>query len=515
MGRLMGSGLLMAVSFLDPGNLEADIQAGVNSGFHLLWWFAVCSIVFGMTFQVMAARLGVVTGKDLAQHCGQEYPKAARYVLWFMLELAIVGADIQETVGSAIAVYILSGRTIPLWAGCILISITAFALLLLERLGYRQLESVFAIFIAVEAIAMGVNFAQAQIPALPVLRGLFVPYIPASAASIAVAALGAIVMPYNIYFHSSLVNQRQFDSSTDAHKNLVLTYFRIESFVMLVLAFLVNLFVVCVFAQGFYGKTTEVDMGLESAGDHLGETYGNVYKYVWAVGLLASGQVATIGLTYAGQLVMTGMLGIDVKAGTRMVATRMVALVPTVLLAVAFEATNSFDHVAQMLNVLQSMQLPFALIPAMYMTSQPRIMGPAFVTVPWMRVLSNAVLVAVLGVNLYLLVDLSHSWLPQTALAYTIFGIITSIYHVILLYFLVGPSNVDYVLSWLGLGSGPGLERKSRGSLLRYQKLPSSFDRELAMLSGQESSVDGTESSSLVYESAAGEDGRGVQQEGR
>ncbi len=161
--KFCGSGLLMSVSFLDPGNLEADIQVGVQTGYDLLWWYFICAVLFGFAFQCLAGQLGIVTGEDLAQHCGKRYPWPARILLWVLMEVAIVGADIQETIGSAIAISILSGGMLPLWAGCILISITAFLLLLLDRFGYRQLEAVFAVFIGVEAIALGINFVKAKV----------------------------------------------------------------------------------------------------------------------------------------------------------------------------------------------------------------------------------------------------------------------------------------------------------------------------------------------------------------
>lgn len=438
--HLLGSGLMMSVAYLDPGNLEANIQAGVQSGFRLLWWFALCSLVFGYTFQAMAARLGVVTGQDLAKHCGEEYPRTARVLLWLMMEIAIIGADIQETIGSSIALHILSGEVISLWAGCLIISVSAFILLLLERFGLKQLEAVFAVFIALMGVSLGINFFQAHIPAKKVLTGLLVPTIPRDAWPVAVGALGALVMPYNIYFHSSLVSLKKPNGEAeqhDDHKRTRLFLHNMESIAMLAVAFIINLFVVCVFAQAFYG--TEEVMGLETAGKHLGESYGVAFKYMWAVGLLASGQVGTIGLTYAGQLIMTGMLRLEVLAWQRMVATRLCALVPTLLLAVVFEASHKFDLVAHILNIVQSLQIPFALIPVMHMTSNKAIMGPSFCSGQGLRVFTHCMLLCVMGVNFYMLMGFMATDLPRQPWAIMCFVLLAGGYYSLVLYFFLGP----------------------------------------------------------------------------
>mmetsp|Transcript_11202 Transcript_11202/g.24121 ORF Transcript_11202/g.24121 Transcript_11202/m.24121 type:complete len:597 (+) Transcript_11202:151-1941(+) len=455
--RFCGSGLLMSVAYLDPGNLEADIQVGVQAGYTLLWWYCICSVLFGFAYQCLAGRLGLVTGEDLAQHCGRRYPKGARILLWFLLELAIVGADIQETIGSALAIMILTGGAVPLWAGCILISLTAFGLLLLDRFGFRQLEAVFGVFIAVEAVAMGINFFSAQIPAKDLVVGLVVPKLDSRTLPVAVGALGALVMPYNIFFQSSIVNARPRDADTDDKKRMLLRYMRLENLLMLVLAFLINVFVVCLFAQGFYDPDApdEVELGLESAGDHLAQRFGEAFRVLWAVGLLASGQVATIGLTYAGQLVMTGLLNVKVQAGPRMIATRLVALLPTVTLAVVFEASNTFDQVAQLLNIAQSLLLPFALLPVIHMTASREVMGDKFVSQKWVTAFTAAIAVAVLAVNGYLLFDTMNDMAAAgdgsttAALYYTVFAVMSALYYMTVLYFAIGPDNLPGLCGWV------------------------------------------------------------------
>ncbi|KAL6763561.1 natural resistance-associated macrophage protein-domain-containing protein [Haematococcus lacustris] len=441
--RFIGTGLLASVSYLDPGNLEADIQLGVTSGMSLLWWTLITCMVFAFTFQCIAGRLGLVSGKDLAQHLGERYPKPARILLWVLMEVAIIGADIQETIGSAIALSILTSGRLPLYAGCIVVSVSAFGLLLLDRIGFRQLEAVFFCFIVTEAVAMGINFVQADVPSVDVAKGVFIPRVSKTTMPVAVAVLGALVMPYNIFFQSAIVNARPRDASCDGRKRVLLQYLRVESFLVLALAFVINLFVICVFAHGFYGTDTEV--GLESAGDHLAERYGGVFKTVWAIGLLAAGQVSTIGLTFAGQLVMMGLLNLKVQAGPRMLATRLVALVPTVSLAVVFEASNTFDKVAQMLNVVQSMMLPFALIPVLHVCADKIVMG-TFVSHRYLTAFGALIATVVAAVNGYLLVDFLHTEVENTPGVDAGLAFLIIVYYMVVLYFAIGPDNMGACL---------------------------------------------------------------------
>lgn len=442
-----GSGLLASVAYLDPGNLEADIQLGVASGMSLLWWTAICCLVFGFTFQNLSGRVGLVTGKDLAQHLGQRYNKPARVGLWLLIEIAIIGADIQETIGSAIGIAILSNGKIPLYGGCILVSATAFSLLLLERVGFRWIEMLFAAFLSVEAVCMGINFFQAPIAAVDVAKGVFIPKLSTATVPVAMGALGALVMPYNIYFQSAVVNSRPRDVDTDVKKRTLLAYLRVENFLVLVMAFIINLFIICVFADGFYGVLSEDDVGLESAGDHLGERFGEVFRTLWAIGLLASGQVATIGLTYAGQLVMSGLLNFQVKAGPRMLVTRLVALIPTVTLAVVFEASHTFDSVAQTLNMVQALVLPFALIPVIHVAADKKLLG-AFSSPTWITIFAGAIATVVTAVNGWTLVDFYQTELGTDNAGVTAgFCIFMIAYFSLILYFALGPENVPTLIN--------------------------------------------------------------------
>jgi NRAMP (natural resistance-associated macrophage protein)-like metal ion transporter len=229
-----------------------------------------------------------------------------------MAEVAIIGSDIQEVIGSAIAISLLSNGSIPLWAGVLTTAVTAFILLFVERWGYRALESLFGGLIGIMVVAFAVMYAKAGVPALEVLEGFALPRLPRAAIPQAVALVGSLIMPHNIYLHSALVQTRRLHASSASTKREALTYFGLESAIALFIAVLINLFVIAVFAAGFYGSGAD-DIGLATAGLHLGERFGGFVVYIWALGLLAAGQSSTMTGTYTGQFVMAGFLDLQIN----------------------------------------------------------------------------------------------------------------------------------------------------------------------------------------------------------
>ena len=415
-------------------------------------------------FQCMTARLGVVTGRDLARVAGDAYPKPARIALWLLLEVALVGADIQETIGSAIAISLLTRGAVPLWAGCLLVTASAFVILLLERCGARHLEAVFGALIALQGVSAAINYGQARVPQLEVLRGLFIPSLPRAAVPFAVGALGALVMPHNIYFASALANTRECGpkgvavNARDARTRLILRYARAEAAIVLAGAFAINLFVVCLFAHGFHGTPAADTVGLASAGRYLGDRFGSTFTYLWAVGLLASGQSATISLTYAGQIVMAGLLRFEVAGWKRMLGTRAVALVPTVTIAAVFQAAAeragkgpTFDTMNQTLNVLQALVLPFSLVPLVALTASRTVMPEAFVTPKWLVCLAGTVAALVATIDGYLvinyvteLLESAPSWIHPAGVWVGV-GLALVGYYLLIGYFAIGPARAGRV----------------------------------------------------------------------
>eukprot|EP00116_Pleurobrachia_bachei_P004269 sb/3464531/ len=386
-----GPGFLMSIAYLDPGNVESDLQAGAAAEYKLLWVLLLSTIV-GLLLQRLSARLGVVTGKHLAEVCRDEYPGKARIPLWIMVEIAIIGSDMQEVIGTAIAYLLLSNGRIPLYVGTLITVCDTFLFLLLDKYGLRKLEAFFGFLICVMAISFGTEFAIAAPDASKLALGLVVPWCKGCNMFVikqAVGIVGAVIMPHNLYLHSALVRSRDIDRKRRDKVREANMYYFIESAIALGASFLVNMCVVAVFAQGYFPKTeateeckastwtdmntTEGDINLQSAGVFLGNCYGKIAGVIWALGLLAAGQSSTMTGTYSGQFVMEGFLLLKWPRWLRVLVTRVIAIGPTLSLALISGA--NFSGWNEMLNVLQSLQLPFALIPILTFTGSYRIMG--------------------------------------------------------------------------------------------------------------------------------------------
>ncbi|KAL1170540.1 hypothetical protein V6Z11_A05G220600 [Gossypium hirsutum] len=373
-----GPGFLMSIAFLDPGNLEGDLQAGAIAGYSLLW-LLMWATVMGLLIQLLSARVGVATGRHLAELCREEYPTWARLVLWFMAELALIGADIQEVIGSAIAIQILSNGALPLWAGVLITASDCFVFLFLENYGVRKLEAVFAVLIATMALAFAWMFGDTKPNGKELLIGILVPRLGSKTIRQAVGVVGCVIMPHNVFLHSALVQSRDIDPKKRGRVQEALNYYTIESSVALLVSFMINLFVTTVFAKGFYGTKQANNIGLVNAGQYLEEKYGGglfPILYIWGIGLLAAGQSSTITGTYAGQFIMGGFLNLRLKKWLRALITRSFAIVPTIVVALVFNTSEaSLDILNEWLNVLQSIQIPFALIPLLTLVSKEHVMG--------------------------------------------------------------------------------------------------------------------------------------------
>ncbi|XP_074566172.1 metal transporter Nramp3.2-like [Curcuma longa] len=432
-----GPGFLMSIAFLDPGNLEGDLQAGAVAGFSLLWLLFLATAM-GLLIQMLSARLGVATGRHLAELCREEYPKWAMLALWLMAEVALIGADIQEVIGSAIAIKILSGGVFPLWTGVIITAFDCFIFLFLENYGVRKLEAFFAFLIATMAFSFTWMFGEAKPSGKELLIGLLVPKLSSKTINQAVGIVGCVIMPHNVFLHSALVQSRAIDPNKKSHVQEALRYYTIESTSALIISFLINLFVTTIFAKGFYG-TEEADLiGLENAGNYLQEKYGGLFPilYIWGIGLLAAGQSSTITGTYAGQFIMGGFLNLRLKKWIRSIITRSFAIIPTIFVALFFDTSDSaLDILNQWLNVLQSVQIPFALIPLLTMVSKEQIMG-AFKIGPIYQALTWVVAALLITINSYLLINFSSSGIQGLLLGSIVCAII-ALYMAFIIYLIL------------------------------------------------------------------------------
>uniref|UniRef100_A0A6M2ER03 Metal transporter Nramp2 n=1 Tax=Populus davidiana TaxID=266767 RepID=A0A6M2ER03_9ROSI len=425
-----GPGFLMSIAFLDPGNLEGDLQAGAIAGYSLLW-LLLWATVMGLLIQMLSARVGVATGRHLAELCRDEYSNWARYILWFMAEVALIGADIQEVIGSAIAIQILSNGFLPLWAGVLITASDCFMFLFLENYGVRKLEGVFAVLIATMALSFAWMCGDTKPSGKELLKGILIPRLGSKTIRQAVGVVGCVIMPHNVFLHSALVQSRKIDPQNKARVQEALTYYSIESSVALFVSFMINLFVTTVFAKGFYGTPQASSIGLVNAGQYLEEKYGGglfPILYIWGIGLLAAGQSSTITGTYAGQFIMGGFLNLRLKKWMRALITRSFAIIPTIIVAIIFNTSEaSLDVLNEWLNVLQSMQIPFALIPLLTLVAKEQVMG-VFKIGPVLERLAWTIAVLVILINGYLLIDFFISEVKGL-----LFG------------FLIGSGTVGYV----------------------------------------------------------------------
>ncbi|CAH9077880.1 unnamed protein product [Cuscuta epithymum] len=373
-----GPGLLMSVAFLDPGNLEGDLQAGAIAGYSLLW-LLMWSTIMGLVIQLLSLRLGVATGRHLAELSREEYPYWASILLWFMAEVALIGADIQEVIGSAIAINILSNGFVPIWGGVLITAFDCFIFLFLENYGVRKLEAFFAVLMTTMALSFAWMFIDTRPSGEELMLGLFLPRLSANTIQKAVGVVGCVITPHNVFLYSALVQSRKIDPTKKGKVQEALNYYTIESSTAILVSFTLNLAVTTIFAKGFYGTSRAENIGLVNAGQYLQERYGSgsfPILYIWGVGLLAAGQSSTMTGTYAGQFIMEGFLNLRMKKWVRSVITRSCAIIPTIVVAVVFNRSqDSLDSLNEWLNVVQGMQIPFAIIPLLTLVSNERIMG--------------------------------------------------------------------------------------------------------------------------------------------
>jgi NRAMP (natural resistance-associated macrophage protein)-like metal ion transporter len=390
----------MCIAYIDPGNLEADLQTGAQTGYALLW-LLLFSTACGFLLQSLSAKLGVATGRHLAQHCRSRYARPLRIMLWLMAETAIIGSDVQEVIGTAVALSLLTGGAMPLWAGVVAAAVSAYLFLFLERLGVRWLEAFFQALVGIMALTFGALFFYADVPYAEVARGFLVPSLPPAALPTAAALIGSILMPHNLFLHSALVHNRAMPASMrSAPLSETLWYYTLESGASLFITLCINTAVISVFAKGFFGASAPGDIGLENAGQYLAGRFGQVMAGVWGVGLLAAGQSSTMTGTYAGQFVMSGYLNIRMKPSHRALLTRAVAVGPTLAVALAARKDSTrLDALNQWLNILQAVQLPFAVIPLLALTSDRAVMGIGFANSRATRAAGWAVATLIIAIN--------------------------------------------------------------------------------------------------------------------
>nr|AER41588.1 metal+transporter+Nramp6 [Oryza glaberrima] len=334
----VGPGFMVSLAYLDPGNLETDLQAGANHRYELLWVILI-GLIFALIIQSLAANLGVVTGRHLAEICKSEYPKFVKIFLWLLAELAVIAADIPEVIGTAFAFNILFH--IPVWVGVLITGTSTLLLLGLQKYGVRKLEFLISMLVFVMAACFFGELSIVKPPAKEVMKGLFIPRLNGDGATAdAIALLGALVMPHNLFLHSALVLSRKTPASVRGIKDGC-RFFLYESGFALFVALLINIAVVSVSGTACSsGNLSQEDadkcanLSLDTSSFLLKNVLGKSSAIVYGVALLASGQSSTITGTYAGQYIMQGFLDIRMRKWLRNLMTRTIAIAPSLIVSI-------------------------------------------------------------------------------------------------------------------------------------------------------------------------------------
>jgi manganese transport protein len=396
-----GPGYLVAVGYMDPGNWATDLAGGARFGYTLLSVIMISNLM-AILLQALAARLGIASGRDLAQACRDSYSRPTTFFLWILCEIAIAACDLAEVLGAAIALQLLFG--LPLIWGVCLTTLDVLVVLFLQHRGFRYVE---ALVVALILLIAG-SFAVEMWLARPSLSGLALGLIPHAEILrndemlyIAISILGATVMPHNLYLHSSIVQTRKYRDSV-ADRREAIRFATIDSSVALMSALFINAAILIMAAATFHGTGYEAVADIGDAHKLLSPLLGtSLASTLFAVALLCSGQNATLTGTLAGQIVMEGFINLRIRPWLRRLITRLIAVIPAIIVILIYGEKGS-GPLLILSQVILSLQLPFAVFPLVAFTSDPRKMG-AFANPAWMKVLAWTVALIIGGLNAWLL----------------------------------------------------------------------------------------------------------------
>lgn len=442
----MGPGFLMCIAFLDPGNLAADVNQGVAAGYSLLW-VTLYGTAMAWVIQCLSARLGVATESHLAELCRAHYPQWASWFLFIAIEVGVIAIDMLETIGGAIAIHGLSKEIVPLWAGVVITCVITFVVLGLQSCGSNFLEYLMAALVGVLSITVAVLFFLAGNNWLSFMYGLVVPVLDSSSVSIATGAIGALIMPHNLFLHSALVLTRD-KQIKQVTRTRAITYVNIEAALTLLLSCIVNVMAIAVFAHKFAGVNIE-DLGLGNIGEALATRFGAVAHYIWYIGLIASAQASTMTTTYAGQFVMSGFLNLDKDVWWKPLLTRGVTMGPSLVATLlAPSSKDGYEALTNGLNVIDSFVLPFAILPVLVLTRSPAVMGD-MVSGPIMWLAGAVVSVFVLCLNLYALATWGISAIPSDPASQILWWFFFTVYILLVLLFVLPPERIKALTHYL------------------------------------------------------------------
>src|SRR5436309_12563910 len=399
-----GPGFLVAVGYMDPGNWATDLAGGAKFGYSLLAVIMVSNFM-AILLQHLCIKLGVSTGRDLAQACRDHYSRPVVWFLWILCELAIAACDLAEVVGSAIALQLLF--KIPLVWGCLITASDVMLVLYLQTKGFRYIEAIVIPLIAI----IGSCFAAELIFSKPSMTGILSGFVPAphivanqAMLYVSIGILGATVMPHNLYLHSSIVQTRKFEQ-TPIGRRQAIKFATIDSTFALMFALFINAAILILAAAVFHWSGHQNVAEIQDAYRLLSPLLGvGVASILFAVALLASGQNSTLTGTLAGQIVMEGFLNIRITPWLRRLITRLIAIVPA-LLVIGFFGESKTTELLVASQVVLSMQLGFAVWPLMRFTNETAKMGE-FANRLWLKILGWTTAAIIIALNVKLLLDM-------------------------------------------------------------------------------------------------------------
>jgi len=403
-----GPGYLVAVGYMDPGNWATDLAGGSRFGYALLS-VVLLSNIMAVLLQGLASKLGIVTGRDLAQACRDHYSRPVSIGLWLLCEIAIAACDLAEVIGSAIALNLLFH--IPVAVGVIVTGFDVLILLALQHRGVRVLEALVITLIATVGLCFLFEIILARPDMVAVAKG-FLPtrgiVVDREMLYVAIGILGATVMPHNLYLHSSIVQTRRYEE-TAAGKREAVRFAFLDSTIALSFAFFVNGAILVVSAATFHTSGHAEIAEIQDAFKLLTPLLGAGASAAFAIALLASGQNSTLTGTLAGQIVMEGFLNIRLRPWLRRLITRMIAIVPAALVAI-FYGEGGTAKLLILSQVILSWQLSFAVVPLVLFTSDRAKMG-SFVNPGWLKVIAWLTAIVIAALNGWLLVQTFRGWM--------------------------------------------------------------------------------------------------------
>ncbi|MDO8522241.1 MAG: Nramp family divalent metal transporter [bacterium] len=399
-----GPGYLVAVGYMDPGNWATDLAGGAKFGYSLLFVILLSNLM-AILLQHLALKLGIATGKDLAQMCRDNYSRPVRWVLWLMAEIMIIACDLAEVIGSAIALNLLFN--IPLAFGVIITAADVLIVLMLQKKGFRYLEALIITLIGTIIVAFGLELFLSRPDIAPLLAG-FIPTVAIFSDKemlyIALGIIGATVMPHNLFLHSSVVQTRAYGRDLRGKKEAV-KFATIDTVIALMGAFFVNSAILIMSASVFhfsgYSDVADIDKAYELLTPLLGTSLASI---VFALALLASGQNSTLTGTLTGQIIMEGFLNIRIKPWMSRLFTRLLAIAPALAVIIYF-SDFGVGKLLILSQVVLSIQLPFAVIPLVMFTSNKKAMGE-FTNKLWLKITSYVIAIFIVVLNAWLIYNL-------------------------------------------------------------------------------------------------------------